>query len=173
MKLTFWMVEQRDRKAMGPSWRFWTVTRYVNLQVCIFLWFKSLALKLWSMDCQHQPHLWACWKWRISGPTLDLHFSRTPTWFICTQKLEKCYFKPLWIGFLFTYKWKLLIWHPRGFFLRSYNFLQACHIEIMVGDTFSDCDRNSIYWIMIEFKNFSSHFDWCMVFVVVAFYSYF
>lgn len=133
MKLTFWMVEQRDRKAMGPWWNLWTVhlwvSRYVNLYIS--LWFKSLVLKLWSMDWQHQHYLWACWKWRISGPTLvllnqSLLFNRILRWFIYTQKLKKCYFKPLWIGFYLLTNESVLIWHPRVFSLRSYNFLQAC-----------------------------------------------
>lgn len=106
MMLTFWMVREMEK-----LWVPHDIFEQFYLWLCIFLWFKSLVLKLWSMDWQHQHHLWAYWKWRISGPNLvllneNLHFSRIPRWFICTQKLQKYYFKPLRIGFLFTYKWK-------------------------------------------------------------------
>lgn len=47
---------------------------------------STLLLKMWFVDQQHWPHLVACEKYRIPGPTSDLlnqnlHFNKVPNWF--------------------------------------------------------------------------------------------
>lgn len=62
---------------------------------CLFLeWLRVLLLKLWSMNQQHQHHVSACWKCRISSSTPDLlhhnpHFKSNPKWLGQTFQCEK------------------------------------------------------------------------------------
>lgn len=53
---------------------------------------KFLLHKVWSMYHQHQQHLGACWKQRISGPTqtyrISLHRIKIPRGFVCLLNMR-------------------------------------------------------------------------------------
>lgn len=69
--------------------------------LCVHEWYRTLILKVWYLDLQHQHHLGTCLKCKLFGPTLDLLnqkfwelgqqsvFYKTSTCFWYTLKYKK------------------------------------------------------------------------------------